>query len=228
MAKNNKKHWAKGENALIGILIAVASVGAILCFVIGGVAFFSGRQTSSRPTATRAVQTAAPSNAPSTQETQGLSSAPEASAEPGSTITTAQSNALRAAKNYLNAMPFSHDGLVKQLEYESYSHDDAVYAADNCGADWSEQALKSAQNYLNATAFSYAGLIKQLEYDGFTAEQAAYGAEKCNADWNEQAAKAAKNYLDIMPFSRDELIDQLKFDGYTDEQAAYGAEANGY
>lgn len=39
-------------------------------------------------------------------------------------------------------MPFSYTGLIEQLEYEQYSHDDAVYAADNCGADWNEQAAK--------------------------------------------------------------------------------------
>ena len=45
-------------------------------------------------------------------------------------------------------MAFSYSGLVEQLEFEQYSHDDAVYAADNCGADWNKQAAKSAKNYL--------------------------------------------------------------------------------
>lgn len=91
--------------------------------------------------------------------------------------TTGEKNALRSAKNYLNVMPFSYNGLVKQLEYEKYSHDDAVYAAENCGADWNEQAAKSAKNYLEIMSFSKDGLIEQLEYDGFTHEQAVYGAE---------------------------------------------------
>ena len=73
-------------------------------------------------------------------------------------------------------MAFSHDGLIKQLEYEGYSTEDATYAADHCGADWNEQAAKSAKNYLSAMSFSRSGLIQQLEYEGFTASQAEYGA----------------------------------------------------
>ena len=91
-------------------------------------------------------------------------------------LTMGQRNALRAAANYLSAMAFSHDGLIKQLEYEGYSTEDATYAADHCGADWNEQAAKSAKNYLNAMSFSRSGLIQQLEYEGFTASQAEYGA----------------------------------------------------
>ena len=75
-------------------------------------------------------------------------------------------------------MPFSYSGLIGQLEYESFSHDDAVYAADHCGADWNEQAAKKAEKYLDIMGFSRDSLINQLQYDGFTYDQAAYGAEK--------------------------------------------------
>ena len=67
---------------------------------------------------------------------------------------------------------------VEQLEYEGYSHTEAVYGADNCGADWNEQAAKSAANYLDYTSFSRSGLIEQLEYEGFTHSQAVYGVEQ--------------------------------------------------
>ncbi len=143
-------------------------------------------------------------------------------------LTTGQKNALSSAKNYLSFQPFSYQGLIEQLEYEQYSHDDAVFAADNCGADWNEQALKSAKSYLDFSAFSYNGLIKQLEYEKFTTEQATYGADNCGADWNEQASKSAKSYLDLSSFSRDELIKQLEYEGFTSEQATYGVESNGY
>lgn len=148
--------------------------------------------------------------------------------ESNSTITTGQRNALKSAKDYLDFTAFSYEGLVDQLEYEKYSHEDAVYAADNCGADWNEQALKSAKNYLSFTAFSYTGLIQQLEYEQFTKEQATYGADNCGADWNEQAAKSAEDYLSMMSFSKDGLIEQLEYEGFTHEQAVYGAEQNGY
>ena len=75
-------------------------------------------------------------------------------------------------------MPFSYSGLIEQLEYEQYSHDEAVYAADNCGADWNEQAAKAAANYLSIMSFSRQGLIDQLVYEGYTTEQATYGVEQ--------------------------------------------------
>ncbi len=88
-----------------------------------------------------------------------------------------QRNALKQAKTYLSIMAFSYIGLVEQLEYEQFSHEDAVYAADNCGADWNEQAAKKAKDYLSLKAFSKDDLIYQLEFQGFTPEQAIYGAE---------------------------------------------------
>lgn len=92
-------------------------------------------------------------------------------------MTAGESNALRKANQYLKTMPFSYNGLIKQLEYESFSHDDAVYAADNCGADWNEQAAKKAEKYLEIMSFSRDKLISQLQYDGFTYDQASYGAD---------------------------------------------------
>lgn len=147
---------------------------------------------------------------------------------PAEEMTTGQKNALKAAKTYLSLTGFSYEGLIAQLEFEQYSNEDAVFAAENCGADWNEQALRSAKSYLDLTAFSHSGLIKQLEFDKYTTEQATYAADNCGADWNEQAAKSAASYLELMAFSRDSLISQLKFDGFTNEQAVYGVEQNGY
>ena len=72
---------------------------------------------------------------------------------------------------------FSYSGLIGQLEYEKFTHAQAVYAVDNCGADWNEQAAKKAKSYLEFTAFSRQGLIDQLKYEGFTDAQAAYGVK---------------------------------------------------
>lgn len=148
--------------------------------------------------------------------------------EPEVELTTEQKNALKSAKNYLSFSAFSYEGLINQLEFEQYTHEDAVFAADNCGADWNEQALKSAKNYLDFSAFSYKGLIKQLEFEKYTKEQATYAADHCGADWFEQAAKSAENYLEFTSFSKAGLIDQLEFEGFTKEQAEYGAKENGF
>ncbi len=92
--------------------------------------------------------------------------------------TLGELNALASAKSYLAYTAFSYDGLIEQLEFERYSYEEAVYAADNCGTDWYEQAAKCAESYLNAMSFSRDGLIEQLEFEGFTYEQAVYGVEQ--------------------------------------------------
>lgn len=141
--------------------------------------------------------------------------------------TMSQVNALGRARDYLATMPFSYAGLIDQLEFEEYSTEDATYAADNCGADWSEQAVEKAKDYINTMPFSYTGLIEQLEFEGFTTEQATLGADKCGADWNEQAVEKAKDYLDTMSFSHEGLVDQLVFEGFTYEQAEHGVSGAG-
>lgn len=94
----------------------------------------------------------------------------------GKEPTLGQKNALKTAKDYLRTMSFSYTGLIKQLEYEGYSKEEATYGADNCGADWNEQAAKMAKEYMNTMSFSRSGLISQLKYEGFTNIQAEYGA----------------------------------------------------
>lgn len=132
-------------------------------------------------------------------------------------------NALERAKQYLEYTAFSYSGLIEQLEYEGYSHSEATYGADNCGADWNGQAEKKAKQYIDYSAFSYSGLIEQLEYEGYSHSEAMYGADNCGADWNEQAEKKARQYLEYSSFSKDGLIEQLEFEGFTRTQAEYGA-----
>lgn len=93
----------------------------------------------------------------------------------GKEPTIGQKNALKTGKDYLRVMPFSYTSLIKQLEYEGYSKEEATYGADNCGADWNEQATKMAKEYIDKMSFSRSGLISQLKYEGFTNEQAEYG-----------------------------------------------------
>lgn len=153
---------------------------------------------------------------------------PSPTVKPEDNTTTGQKNALKSAKQYLSFMGFSREGLIDQLEYEQYSREDAIYAVDNCGADWKQQAIKCAKDYLKTSAFSHDGLVEQLEYEKFTSEEAQYGADNCGADWNEQAVRCAKQYLSFTSMSRNGLIQQLEFEKFTHEQAVYGAEQNGY
>ncbi|SRR6056297_2585383 len=109
------------------------------------------------------------------EPTEETGEAVETEAEPEAT--TGERNALSKAKTYLDQMAFSRDGLIEQLKYEGFTHQQAVYGADNVGADWNEQAVRQAKIYLDQMAFSRDGLIEQLKYEGFTHQQAEYGAE---------------------------------------------------
>ena len=101
---------------------------------------------------------------------------PSESASESVAATFGEQNALSKAYQYLQYSAFSYTGLIEQLEFEGYSHSEAVYAVDNCGADWNEQAVKKAKQYLEYSSFSKSGLIDQLEFEGFTHSQAEYAA----------------------------------------------------
>jgi hypothetical protein len=148
---------AKNQNHVPGWLVVVI-------FIILG-AFIYGK----------AHESGSGSGAGSNNSTSSLPANPNNS--PISNETVSQQNAVKSAKHYLSFAAFSHDGLVQQLEYEKYSHTDAVYGADNSDANWKEQAAKSAKHYLSFTAFSHDGLVQQLMYEKFTQEQAEYGAK---------------------------------------------------
>ena len=142
-----------------------------------------------------------------------------------SSMSPGETNAVQKAKDYLEVMHFSHDGLVEQLEFEGFSYSEAVYGADHCGADWYKQAEGKAKDYLETMHFSYDGLVNQLEYEGFSYDEAVYGVNHCGADWYMQAKAKARDYLNLMSFSYDDLLAQLEYEGFSYEEAAYGASA---
>lgn len=164
---------------------SLARTAAIL-WAVGFVVFVASGLTIRRQEADAAVpanvpteyQESVPTHEPEPEPEQAPvpePAPPEATPSAAPSGTMGERNALAKAEQYLSAMAFSYNGLIKQLEYEGFSHDEAVYGADNCRADWNEQAAKKAKNYLDAMPFSRDGLIEQLEYDEFTHEQAVYG-----------------------------------------------------
>lgn len=112
----------------------------------------------------------APVKAATTPTPQTQQSAPAQSAS------VSQQNAVRKAKSYLSYSGFSRDGLVAQLEFEKFSHEDAVYGADNSGGNWNEEAAQKAKSYMDMMGYSRDGLIEQLLFEKFTQAQAEYGA----------------------------------------------------
>ncbi len=137
--------------------------------------------------------------------------------------------ALDLAKRYLH-FAYSRDGLIEKLEVsEKFSHEEAVYAVDNCGAIWNQQAIMCAKNYLLFKNYSLKKLVEDLEtYEKFTHKQAVFAAHNCRIDWNKQALYAAEDYLTKVSFFEDGLIKQLERDGFTHEQAVFAAKQKGY
>ena len=104
------------------------------------------------------------------------SSADEQTIEPvKDSVSVGKSNALESAKSYIKYSAFSYESLVDQLEFEGYTHEEAVYGADNCGADWYEEAAECAQSYMKYSSFSRSDLYDQLIFEDFTPSQAEYG-----------------------------------------------------
>lgn len=198
-----------------GCLVKLLTWVAVLLALVLVIGIVGGSSTEKPASATKNPVPVAQNNAQTAEPVK-------------SSETMSQRNALNSAKSYLRLTAFSRQGLIEQLEYEQYSHEDAVYAVDRCGADWNEQAVKSAKSYINMSAFSYSGLVGQLEYEGFTHEQAVHGADSSGADWNAEAVESAKSYLEFSSFSRQGLIDQLKYEGFTDAQAEHGVTGAGY
>lgn len=100
--------------------------------------------------------------------------------------------AIKTAKTYLQLRKsatdysggFSYDSLVRQLEKAGFTHEQAVYGASRCGADWNEQAVLSAKALLhNDPEMTDKTLSEQLTtgelFGGFTAEQARYAVAHC-------------------------------------------------
>jgi uncharacterized protein YdeI (BOF family) len=151
--QGSSKPWFKKKRIWILAIVGI--------FIIASVASQGGDSTTSSTEMT------------TEQSTESTEPATESMSE-----TAGQKNAVRAAENYLDTAPFSKKGLIKQLEFEEYSTEDATYAVNAITVDWKEQAAKSAENYLDISAFSRSGLIKQLEFEGYTTEEATFGVDQ--------------------------------------------------
>ncbi len=157
---------------VISLILAIMLIGVFVLFALG-----SGEETTNEVVGDDTIVSdeKIDSNSVKDDDSDKKSNDVEST---DSKLTMGQKNALRSAETYLNTMAFSREGLIEQLEFEGYSNEEAVFAVDNCGADWKEQAVKSAKTYLDTMSFSREGLIDQLEFEGFTHEQAVYGVEQ--------------------------------------------------
>jgi SOS response regulatory protein OraA/RecX len=92
-------------------------------------------------------------------------------ADPTENSSLGETNALKAAENYLDLMAFSKSGLADQLEYDGYTEKQIEFAVNNCYVDFAAEAAEAAENYIEIMAFSKQELTDQLEYDGYTENQ---------------------------------------------------------
>lgn len=102
-------------------------------------------------------------------------------------LTGPQQNAVRSAQQYLSFMPFSREGLIRQLSAaagDGFSVADATAAVNSMNVDWYQQATRAARQYLELQGFSCQGLIRQLSSDAgdrYTRSQAEHGARQAGA-----------------------------------------------
>ncbi|WP_297673713.1 hypothetical protein [Slackia sp.] len=83
-------------------------------------------------------------------------------------VTLSQQNALKQTRDYLTWLHPSYAYLIDWLEtYDGYTHEDAVFAADYCGADWNEQAILCAKDRMSMSGASRDGLAEELRYMQF-------------------------------------------------------------
>lgn len=169
----------KGRGLAIAGLVISALAGIVAIILIATFATAASTVSSTDTSAPAAVGSADPA-APAEPAPAAEAPANEDAVPAGAT--PSQTQALRAARSYLDVQGMSYQGLIDQLSSEygnQFSVEDATWAADNVGADWNEQAARAAKSYLEVQGMSRDGLIEQLssEYGSkFTREQAEFGA----------------------------------------------------
>lgn len=82
--------------------------------------------------------------------------------------------AVNSAKNYLKSMAASKTKMISFLKNKGFNEEEAIYGAENCGADWYYQALRMAMAYLSVQEYTYEQLAIQLINEGFTEDEIIY------------------------------------------------------
>lgn len=90
-------------------------------------------------------------------------------------LTLSQKNALKKESNMLTTICPSYEYSIYWLTtFEGFSEEDAVFAADHCGADWNEQAALCAKQQMDLMGASRDGLVQHLRMFKFNNEQIDY------------------------------------------------------
>jgi hypothetical protein len=227
--KSNKK--GIGCLVLIGLAVIFGIVGAVGSHSSSNTPAASAAASSSIPVNTSTAVPTGTMSAPATPASSAPAT-PASSAPAGPSMTTAQQQAVDAAKGYLSeGQGFSEQGLLSQLTSSAgngFSKSDAEFAINYLHPNWDQQAVNAAKGYLSVgQGFSEQGLLQQLTSSagsGFTQAQAEYAVNYLHPDWDQQAVDAAKGYLQLGGFSQASLLQQLTSSagsGFTQAQAEY-------
>lgn len=139
------------------------------------------------------------------------------------TVTDMQKYALTKAASYFKSSQYSKKQLIEGLEYESIPHDAAVFAAENCKADWKEQATITAKTILAAGGYTEEELEDSLRYYYFTDEEIEYALKNVNADYYEQAVYDAcfYKYNSGLKYDKATAKERLESSGYSDKAVSF-------
>lgn len=171
-AKSSDGQSLKNREKNIKTAVLITAIVFLVGFILSITTNITSHKTTTQKSSGQTSQNpTSDSPTPTTTKQQESIATPTTPSE-----TVSQKNAIRKAKEYLSYSSFSYEGLITQLEFEKFSHEDAVYGADRSGADWNEQAAKKAKEYMSYSSFSRGSLITQLEFDKFTTDQATHGA----------------------------------------------------
>lgn len=118
---------------------------------------------------------------------------------------------------------YSRTGLINWLVDIGHSYDDAVYATDSLGVDWTSEALGMANNLVSQYFYSRLSLISELEVEGFTPSEATAGVDGMGHDWYDEAYSLALELITNEGYTEQEAYDQLITEQFTADEASYGS-----
>ena len=124
LSKNKKEKTKKKGKKWIVVLVIALILGAGSC---GG-----DTDSEEKPVENESVVEEVATIEESTEEqvevVETVEEEPMEVEEEVDNLTLGQKNALKSAKSYLDFAAFSYNGLIKQLEYEGYTNEEAVFA----------------------------------------------------------------------------------------------------
>lgn len=135
-------------------------------------------------------------------------------------LTTAETQARRAAEAFLEHAAHSETELLRRVELEGFSPLEAIKGVVALDANWNFQAARSAQYVLenSRSGWSEQELISILKQEGFSTRQATEGVRSLEVDWNFQADQRASYLLASLSVPMSSIMSALEDRGFSKSQ----------